>query len=238
MKKIFISILLSSSLLFSAGGIPTVDVGAILQSVAHYKELALRWKSTLNQYKNELKAYEDELTSKTGTRDSVQFLKDLKRAQDYADTFGEDFLSLDVTQESNSKLSQLKKALYDKYKIFDRCEEIPLLDWQKDACIKEVDRNIQEMAMVQAQNEKFKKDNEELEALGKKIANSKDTKESQDIANEIALKMIEIQRDANLLQMNFQQNEAQKRALEEQQRQSDLSRLGKAPTYEIPSDWQ
>jgi len=243
-KKIFISILLSTNLLFSSG-IPTVDVGAILQtiisradSLAHYSELAIRWKSTLTQYKNELKAFENDLLSKTGTRDSVKFLKDLKRAQEYADTFGEDFLSLDITQDSKSKLAKLKKELYNKYKIFDRCKEIPLLEWQKDACMKEVDRNVKELATVKAYNEKFQEDNKELEELSKRAANSKDTKESQDIANAINLKMIEIQRRDQYLQMSFRQNEAEKRTLEEQYHQDYLSKLGKAPKYEIPSDWK
>jgi len=99
--------------------------------------------------------------------------------------------------------------------------------------MKEVDRNIQEVAMVQAQNEKFKKDNEELEALGKKIANSKDTKESQDIANEVALKMVEIQRDIHLLQMQIAYNQSQARA-EAKQRQEDYSsKLGNSIQYNI-----
>jgi|GEM_PF-2352046 len=243
-KKIFISILLSNSLLFSSG-IPTLDIGAIIQaiqsrsdSLMQYKELAVRWKGTITQYKNELKAYENELASKTGTRDSVKFLKDLKRAKDYADTFGEDFLSLDITQDSKTKLGKLKKALYEKYQIFDRCKEIPLLEWQKDACMKEVDRNVKELATVQAYNEEFEDDTKELKKLAEKAANSQDMKESQDIANAINLKMIEIQRRDQLIEMDFKKNEAQQRELKEQENKDYLSKLGKMPSYEIPSDWK
>jgi len=244
MKKIFISILLSSSLLFSSG-IPTADIASIIQravqnikTIEEYKQMATRWKHTITQYKNELKAYENELASKTGTRDSVKFLKDLQRAKDYADTFGEDFLSLDITQDSKSKLAKLKKALYEKYQIFDRCKEIPLLEWQKDACMKEVDRNVKELTTIKAYNEEFQKDNEALEELSKRAANSQDMKESQDIANAINLKMIEIQRRDQLVQMDFKKNEAAKRKSKEQENQDYLSKLGKIPSYEIPSDWK
>jgi len=241
-KKVFISILLSNSLLFSTG-IPTADIASIIQravqnikTIEEYKEMATRWKHTITQYKNELKAYENELASKTGTRDSVKFLKDLKRAQEYADTFGEDFLSLDITQDSKSKLAKLKKALYEKYQIFDRCKEIPLLEWQKDACMKDIDKKMESIAMVQAQKEKFEKDNKELDILSKKVANSQDMKESQDIANEINLKMIEIQRDIHLLQMQMQDVQAEKQKRIDQENQDYLSKLGKIPSYEISSD--
>jgi len=236
-KKIFISILLSTQLMFSSG-IPTADIASIIQravqnikTIEEYKQMATRWKHTITQYKNEL-------ASKTGTRDSVKFLKDLQRAKDYADTFGEDFLSLDITQDSKSKLAKLKKALYEKYQIFDRCKEIPLLEWQKDACMKEVDRNVKELATIKAYNEEFQKDNKALKELSKRAANSKDTKESQDLQNAISAKMMDVQRRDQFIQMEFKKNEAHKRTLEEQQAQADLLKLGKAPRYEIPSDWK
>jgi len=242
-KKIVICVVLSTQLLFSTG-IPTVDIAAILNAVrqgietaSHYRELAVRWKHTITQYKNELKAYENELASKTGTRDSVKFLKDLKRAKDYADTFGEDFLSLDITQDSKSKLAKLKKALYEKYQIFDRCKEIPLLEWQNN-CKKSMSENVDKIAVVQTMGERFNKNSKEIDELSQKLANSKDTKESQDLQNAINLKMIEIQRKDQLVQMEFRKNEADERALAEQQAQADLLRLGKAPRYEIPSDWK
>ena len=100
MKKYLISAVLSTQLLFSSG-IPTVDVLAIAQSlgqnikeIAEWAEYAERWSETASHYSNQLTAYEKELVSKTGIRDSVQFMKDLDRLKKYSESYGDDYLDL------------------------------------------------------------------------------------------------------------------------------------------------
>ena len=97
MKKYLLSAVLSTQLLFSSGK-PTVDVLAIAQTlaqnikeIAEWKETAERWSDTASHYSSQLTAYENELMSKTGIRDSVGFVKDLNRLQQYAKVYGDDY---------------------------------------------------------------------------------------------------------------------------------------------------
>ena len=100
MKKFILNtnILILTSLLlpnlsFSAG-IPVVDATANQQmatqnakQIAEWTKEASRWTETISHYQKQIQAYKDELLSKTGVRDSVSFIKDIKQIDDYDDYY-------------------------------------------------------------------------------------------------------------------------------------------------------
>ena len=225
MKKYLISAVLSTQLLFSSG-IPTVDVLAIAQSlgqnikeIAEWAEYAERWSETASHYSNQLTAYENELMSKTGIRDSVGFVKDLKRLQQYSKVYGDDYLDLAKAMANpSSNIGNLSRSLFQKYNVFDRCENQIYKDWEKENCKMKLQREVTQIATVQESNIMVAKTAENLEALTKKAANTQDIKDSQDIANAINIEMAQLQVVSMKMDMLEKQNVAQEKAEEEQKK--------------------
>lgn len=232
MKRIFISALLSTQLVFSAG-IPVVDAVANSQSlaqnmktIAEWAKEAQRWADTAIHYKSQLQAYENELLSKTGIRDTVGFLKDLDKLGDYAKMYGEDFLNLGGTNP-NSSLGKESERLFEHYNIYDRCKSLEK-EWEKTNCKNTLKREVDNIATVQSTSKAVDGSSKRLDELSKKVANSKDTKESQDLANAINIEIAQLQVANMKLDMMIKQNEAQKQAELEQHTQDFHQRLGKS----------
>ena len=243
MKKYLISAVLSTQLLFSSG-IPTVDVLAIAQSlaqnikeIAEWKETAERWSDTASHYSSQLTAYENELMSKTGIRDSVGFVKDLNRLQQYAKVYGDDYLDLAKAMANpSSNIGNLSRSLFQKYNVFDRCENQIYKDWEKENCKMKLQREVTQIATVQESNIMVAKTAENLEALTKKAANTQDIKDSQDIANAINIEMAQLQVVSMKMDMLEKQNVAQEKAEEEQKLRQYKSTLNKHPDWSS-FDW-
>lgn len=225
MKKYLISAVLSTQLLFSSG-IPTVDVLAIAQSlgqnikeIAEWAEYAERWSETASHYSNQLTAYEKELVSKTGIRDSIQFMKDLERLKKYSESYGDDYLDLAKAMANpKSRVGNQARNLFEKYNVFDRCENQIYKDWEKENCKMKLQREVTQIATVQESNMMVSKTAENLEALTKKAANTQDIKDSQDIANAINIEMAQLQVVSMKMDMLEKQNVAQEKAEEEQKK--------------------
>ena len=243
MKKYLISAVLSTQLLFSSG-IPTVDVLAIAQTlaqnikeIAEWKETAERWSDTASHYSSQLTAYENELMSKTGIRDSVGFVKDLNRLQQYAKVYGDDYLDLAKAMANpSSNIGNLSRSLFQKYNVFDRCENQIYKDWEKENCKMKLQREVTQIATVQESNMMVAKTAENLEALTKKAANTQDIKDSQDIANAINIEMAQLQVVSMKMDMLEKQNVAQEKAEEEQKLRQYKSTLNKHPDWSS-FDW-
>ena len=243
MKKYLISAVLSTQLLFSSG-IPTVDVLAIAQTlaqnikeIAEWKETAERWSDTASHYSSQLTAYETELMSKTGIRDSVGFVKDLNRLQQYAKVYGDDYLDLAKAMANpSSNIGNLSRSLFQKYNVFDRCENQIYKDWEKENCKMKLQREVTQIATVQESNMMVAKTAENLEALTKKAANTQDIKDSQDIANAINIEMAQLQVVSMKMDMLEKQNVAQEKAEEEQKLRQYKSTLNKHPDWSS-FDW-
>ena len=243
MKKYLISAVLSTQLLFSAG-IPVIDAAALTQSmtqniktIEEWAKEAERWSTTVTQYKDELKAYETELLSKTGIRDSVQFVKDLNKLQEYAKAYGDDYLDLArAFANPNSRVGSQARNLFDKYNIFDACDNKIYQEWEKTNCENKLKREVTQIATVQESNAMVQKSASNLEDLSKKISDTKDIKESQDIANAINMELAQLQIVSMKMDMMTKQNEAQARAEEEQKLRLYKSTLNKHPDWSS-FDW-
>ena len=234
MKKYLISAVLSTQLLFSSG-IPTVDVLAIAQSlgqnikeIAEWAEYAERWSETASHYSNQLTAYEKELVSKTGIRDSVQFMKDLDRLKKYSESYGDDYLDLAKAMANpKSRVGNQARNLFEKYNVFDRCENQIYKDWEKENCKMKLQREVTQIATVQETKKLVDTSAENLEDLSKKISNTQDIKESQDIANAINMEMAQMQIIQMKIDMMEKNNQAMARAEEEQKQRQFESTLNK-----------
>ncbi|MCG3693082.1 type IV secretion system protein [Aliarcobacter butzleri] len=237
-KKTLLSITLSSTLLFSSG-IPVVDVVSNVQAltqnikeIAEWATVAERWMDTTKHYSSQLTAYQDELMSKTGIRDSVSFVKDLNRLQEYSKAYGDDYLDLAKAMANpNSRIGNLSKSLFEKYNVFDRCENELFTSWQKENCKSKLQREVTQIATVQESNKMVNKTAENLEDISKKISNTQDIKESQDIANAINMELAQLQVVNMRMEMLSKQNQAQEKAEEEQKQRHFESKMGKHIDY-------
>ncbi|MBL3519514.1 hypothetical protein H0A43_03455 [Arcobacter lanthieri] len=225
MKKYLISVVLSTQLMFGAG-IPVIDavgnaqtLAQNIKEIAEWAEEAKRWADTAIHYKSQLTAYENELLSKTGIRDAVSFVKDLNRLQDYAKAYGDDYLDLAKAMANpKSRVGNQAKNLFEKYNVFDRCENDIYRDWEKENCKMKLQREVTQIATVQESNKMVDETSKNLEELSKKISNTQDIKESQDIANAINMELAQLQIVSMRMDMMEKQNVAQARAEDEQKK--------------------
>ncbi len=190
-----ISILTTSShALFGVGDI-VFDPVQTGKAVVEYAEQAKRWSDEILHYKSQIEAYEKELLAATEIRDSVQFMKDIKEFNDFTKNYSLDFLDLkdDILGNPKSKVGQHAKQLFEKYEIFDDCNEEYMNDNQKRICKNEMVRSVQEVATYQAYKDNLSSVSTKLGDLSQKLANSVDIKESQDIQNAINMEIAQLE---------------------------------------------
>ncbi|MCG3667484.1 type IV secretion system protein [Aliarcobacter butzleri] len=234
MKKYLISVVLSTNFMFSAG-IPVIDavsnaqaLAQNIKTIAEWAKEAERWVDTTKHFSSQLTAYENELLSKTGIRDSVSFVKDLNKLQEYSKVYGDDYLELGVAlTNKNSVIGRKANQLFDKYNIFDECKNEIYKDWEKEACQNKLTREVETIATVQETKKIVDKSSQNLENLSKKVSNTQDIKESQDIANAINMEIAQMQIVQMKMDMLSKQNEALSKAELERDKKKILSSQNK-----------
>lgn len=200
MKKVGLSLLLSSSLLFSSG-IPVVDIlgnaqtmAQNIKEIAEWAEQASRWAETVSHYQSQLQAYEDQLLSQSQIRNSVQFVKDIREFSKFAKTYNGDFMSLSTDIMSDNSIIAIRaRSLFNRYNLFDDCEENYYTTVEKNICKNKMTRRVQEIAVYQEANDTLGDITDDLNSLATKLANSSDIKESQDINNAIQIKLAQVE---------------------------------------------
>ena len=199
MKKIVLSTLITMSLL-NASGIPVVDAVANAQAmaqnvktVAEYAEQAKRWVDTANHYQSQLKAYNDQLVSQTGVRNSVSFIQDINDFNKFSKSYSKDFLSLDNSMNSNGPIGIKAKELFTKYNLYNDCEVNHLTSKEQEVCKGKMERKVRDIAAYQEYSNNLDGISTNIDGLTKKLATSKDIKESQDINNAIQLQVAQLE---------------------------------------------
>ena len=199
MKKIVLSAFITMSLL-NASGIPVVDAVANAQAmaqnvktVAEYAEQAKRWVDTANHYQSQLKAYNDQLVSQTGVRNSVLFIQDINDFNKFSKSYSKDFLSLDNSMNSNSPIGTKAKELFAKYNLYNDCEVNHLTSKEQEICKGKMERKVRDIAAYQEYSNNLDGISNNIDGLTKKLATSKDIKESQDINNAIQLQIAQLE---------------------------------------------
>lgn len=206
-----------------SSGIPTVDFGSIVQLQLEAGEQAKRWTETVKQYEKELKAQRDILSAQTGIRDiaglikeSASFFRDAKELQKWISNPQK---ILDMGFDSLS--SDLKK-IYKSYGLDHLCSTAQ--DRENSFVAKErknCEGQIVLMTLRQQQtannlnsiNERVKA----IDEIAKKMAKSKDQKESQDLNNAMSIQLALLQADKLKMEVQLQQEKQQRELIEIQQ---------------------
>ena len=211
-----------------AAGIPVVDAAANQQmaiqntkQIAEWAKEASRWTETVSHYQAQIQAYKNELMSKTGMRDSVSFLKDMKQIySDFAEA-GQNIQSFydDVLRDPQSFLTDKGLEIFGKYNSFDRCNFDYMTQAEKNICAVNL---ITYAAQVETYNNAAKQMDtitKTLLQLQERLANSQDIKESTDINNAIQLQATHLQIVKSQVDLANASYENQRRIKEEQAKQ-------------------
>ncbi len=231
MKKTAISTLLVVNLAFGSG-IPVVDMAAITANAVEWGKAALQWGKELKHFKSQLDSYKKELETKTGIRDSIQFIKDIQEFKRFAKRYGKDFtqIGMDILND-NSILSQRIRSIYNKYNVFDECLGKEFLE--KSLCENRVARKAQELVVFDEYADQIESISNDVQDLTIKLAKSKDIKESNDINNAIAAKMAQFKLAKSQIELINAKNERIDRLEREQRRKLFLKRLNTKQTVDL-----
>ncbi|MFQ1018124.1 type IV secretion system protein [Gilliamella sp. BG7] len=222
MKKILILIALYSSSVF-AGGIPTVDVASIAQLQLEAAEQAKRWTETVKQYKDQLKTQRDTLAAQTGVRDIADLVKEsssyFKNAQDLQKWINNPKKILELGFDS---LNPDLKKIYKSYGLDNLC---PSEQNSTNSFVEKERKNCEGqivlMTLRQQQADNNLKAIDErvktINKIAKKMAQSKDQKESLDLNNAMNTQLALLQADKLKMDIQVQQQLQQKALIEMQQ---------------------
>lgn len=220
MKKILILIALYSSSVL-AGGIPTIDVASIAQLQLEAAEQAKRWTETVKQYKDQLKTQRDTLAAQTGIRDianlvkeSSSYFNDAKELQAWINN------PKRILDQGFDSLNGDLKKIYQSYGLDNLCPSKQnsatnsFVDKERKNC----EGQIVLMTLRQQQADNNLKAIDErvktINQIAKKMAQSKDQKESLDLNNAMNTQLALLQADKLKMDIQTQQQIQQKELIE------------------------
>ncbi|EKT1335126.1 type IV secretion system protein [Salmonella enterica subsp. enterica] len=194
MRKFLISTFTGFIICFSAqsfsSGIPVVDAVSNMQEMTHWLEKVKQWEETVVHYDKELNAYKNQLATATGVRDVQLFLRQAKSLTNDIKAYQERGISLNDLLTTSSYTSEINN-LYSKYKSFDICGDNAkgsYLDSCKQMIINQAVA-IEETTEIQNNLASTLSD---ISDLSDRISYSTDSKESQDLANVVTAKSVQL----------------------------------------------
>jgi len=233
-------IILALSLLMStrvlSAGIPVFDAVQNTESMNQWIQKLQQWQETVTHYRNELDAYEQQLATATGVRDVQAFLSDAKSLKNDIDNLRQNGISLDdlLSNQSGSYSSELNN-LYKKYKTFDTCNPSNSSQRYLDSCKQMILNQAVAIENTSEVENKITGTLDDISDLSDRIANAQDSKESQDLANAIATKSVQLNALTSQWEMSVKQTEQRTTLLEQQKQKAFEQQQLTAPVANLNS---
>jgi len=236
MDKKIIAMLIAVSVSFSGSavalGIPTFDTALNTSTQLQWAEKLQQWAQTVQHYQQQIKAYQNQLAAQTGLRDIQGLVSQGMNLKNDIANLAKQGLSINDMLTSNAPPTGALNSLYDKYKAFDVCN--PQQSKSYETICKQETINkawaVDQTSEVQGNISDALSD---ISSLSNRIANAKDAKESQDLANAVQAKSIQLNMLSTQWEMNMKASEqrdklfAQKRSAAARDQQLNAS----VPTY-------
>lgn len=176
---------------FAVVGIPVADNPAAAVRVVEWAQLLKQWGETVKQYKSELTAYKDQLATATGVREIGEFLDEAKKIKNEAVSVVSDVKDAKDALTSIGGLAQGEyAALANKYGLMDSCKGLSLQ--MLDSCQGSITSKLNLIERAESVSDSFSRKLTSIQKLADRAQNSKDSKESQDLANAVNLKAVEM----------------------------------------------
>ncbi|ROH76255.1 type IV secretion system protein VirB5 [Lonsdalea populi] len=225
-----------STMLFSASassGIPVVDVAGNLQEMTHWLERVKQWEQTVVHYKDQLQAYKDQLATATGLRDIQALVGQSKNLANDLKNLRKQGISLnDLLNNPGGAYTSQLDSLYSKYKVFDSCDtsgSTSYLDTCKQLVLNQA-VSIEETSEVENKISEVLSD---ISTLTDRIQLSKDSKESQDLANVVSARSVQLNVLTSQWEMSVKQAEQRAKILQQKREKARAEYLKNAPVADL-----
>lgn len=216
--------------LSGATGIPVVDALGNLERVNEWTQHLEQWKSTVQHYQSQLDAYKQQLATATGVRDVQAFFSEAKSLTNDLKNLQQNGISLnDLLTNSSGSYSSTLDSLYNKYKMFDTCSSASSADTCKQQVINKAVA-LEDTADVQ---QKISSTVGDISTLTSRVESSADLKESQDLANAITTKSVQLNALTTQWEMNVKQAELRDKMLTSQRQYNFEQQQLKAPVADL-----
>lgn len=218
-RKMFLALSLLVSTPALSAGIPVFDAASNTESINQWIQKLQQWQETVAHYKSELDAYKQQLATATGIRDIQGFLREAKSLKNDIEHLRKNGISLDdlLTNPSGYYSSDLQR-LYNKYQSFDICNQSSSSQRYLESCKQLVLNQAVSIENTSDVQNRINSTLNDISDLSDRIANAKDSKESQDLANVVTAKSVQLNALTSQWEMSVKQAE-QRRTLLEQRKQ-------------------
>lgn len=214
-------------------GIPVYDAGADLRSIQEWTEKLQQWQYTVTHYQSQLNAYKSQLATATGVRDVQAFFNQAKSLSSDLKNLQKNGVSMnDLLTNPGGQYSGELNSLYSKYSMFDSCppnsSEATVANCKNMLLNKAV--AVEETTAVQG---KINETVSDISVLASRIELSPDAKESQDLANAITTKSVQLSALTTQWEMSVKQSELRDELLKNKQQKAFRKRQseGTIPTF-------
>ena len=184
-------------------------------------------------YKSELNAYKEQLATATGVRDVQAYLSQAKNLANDLKSLKSRGISLnDLLTGSGGAYAGELNSLYNKYKVFDSCPD-NASEALQSSC-KQMLLNqavaIEDTTDIQAKIDDTLSD---IADLASRIQLSQDSKESQDLANVVTSRSIQLNALTTQWEMSVKQTELRNKLLAEQRKKAHAEQMRTAPIPDL-----
>lgn len=212
LTTLLVTLLLFFPSFINAAGIPVVDVMNNLELVNQWRQHLEQWKGTVTQYKAQLDSYKRQLATATGIRDVEGFLQQAKSLSQDLENLQKNGVSLNDLLTLNGSYNGTLDALYGKYKMFDSCDANQSKSYV-DTC-KQIVINravaVEDTTQVQ---QKIIRAVSDISSLASRVEMSQDAKESQDLANTLSAKSVQLNALTTQWEMGVKQADLREKML-------------------------
>ncbi|WP_413732939.1 type IV secretion system protein [Sodalis sp. RH20] len=217
-----------------SAGIPVFDAVQNTESITQWTEKLKQWEETVTHYKSELNAYKQQLATATGVRDIQGFLSDARSLKTDIDALRKNGISLDdlLTNQSSSYSSELQ-SLYSKYNSFDVCNQSSTSQSYLASCKQIVLNQAVSIENTSDVENRITSTLSDISDLSDRITNAQDTKESQDLANAMAAKSVQLNALTSQWEMSVKQSEQRTKLLEQQRQKAFEQQQLTAPVADL-----
>lgn len=229
-SKLFISAVFIFPLITHAGIPVMVDADPLRQ--AEWVKEAQRWIDTAKHYQSQLQSYKDQLATATGLRDIQGLVAQGKSLKNDITNLQKQGISLnDLLTSGNAPMGTLD-SLYNRFKDFDVCDARQAASYI-NLCKQETVNKAWALEQTTEVQEKINDALNDISNLTDRMANAKDIKESQDLANAVQAKSIQLNVLSQQWEMNMRASEQRDKLLKEKRKQAKQQSQIEAPVADL-----
>jgi len=227
----------TAALIFSSAahssGVPVVDALANTTSINQWIQKLTQWTETVRHYKDEMNSYKAQLATATGVRDVQAFLHQAKSLASDIKAMKKRGISLnDLLTNPNGSYTADLNSLYNKYKVFDSCSE-GATGAYLESCKKMVINQAAAIEDTTEVQDKIADTLNDISNLSSRIQYSTDSKESQDLANVVSARSIQLNALTTQWEMSVKQAEQRSKMLEAQKQKEFSKQQLNAPVADL-----